>query len=165
MDAGADDRAASGERSQRDGDELAHGGEDDRRIELLRRRAPPDHQAITPRSRTAGTVITPIHFWYQAGPKKAARGQIMSMTDTTTKTETKSETKTTKKPKRSELMDINTASADQLKTLPGITDAEAVKIVQNRPYKEPEDLVSKKILSESVFSKIKDRVTAGHAKS
>jgi DNA uptake protein ComE-like DNA-binding protein len=49
--------------------------------------------------------------------------------------------------------------------LPGITDAEAAKIVQGRPYKEPGDLVAKKILPESAFSKIKDRVTAGHSKS
>ncbi len=62
-------------------------------------------------------------------------------------------------------VDINNASATDLKALPGITDAEAAKIVQGRPYKEPSDLVSKHILPESEFSKIKDRVTAGHAKS
>jgi len=63
------------------------------------------------------------------------------------------------------MVDINNASAADLKVLPGITDAEAAKIMQGRPYKEPNDLVSKKILPEGVFSKIKDRVTAGHAKS
>lgn len=63
------------------------------------------------------------------------------------------------------MVDINTANATDLKALPGITDAEAAKIVQGRPYKEPSDLVSKKILPENVFSKIKDRVMAGHAKS
>ena len=63
------------------------------------------------------------------------------------------------------MVDINNASATDLKALPGITDADAAKIVQGRPYKEPSDLVSKKILPESAFSKIKDRVTAGHAKS
>jgi DNA uptake protein ComE-like DNA-binding protein len=63
------------------------------------------------------------------------------------------------------VVDINSATAADLKTLPGITEAEAAKIVQGRPYKEPSDLVSKKILPESEFGKIKDRVTAGHAKS
>jgi DNA uptake protein ComE-like DNA-binding protein len=62
-------------------------------------------------------------------------------------------------------VDINTASATDLKALPGMTDADAAKIVQGRPYKEPSDLVTKKVLPESAFSKIKDRVTAGHAKS
>jgi len=63
------------------------------------------------------------------------------------------------------MVDINNASAADLKALPGVTDAEAAKIVQGRPYKETSDLVSKKILPESTFSKIKDRVTAGHTKS
>jgi competence protein ComEA len=63
------------------------------------------------------------------------------------------------------VVDINSASAAELKSLPGVTDAEAAKIVQGRPYKQPSDLVAKKILPESEFSKIKDRLTAGHAKS
>lgn len=63
------------------------------------------------------------------------------------------------------MVDINSASTAELKMLPGITDTEAAKIVQGRPYKEPSDLVSKKILPEGVFSKMKDRITVGHAKS
>lgn len=63
------------------------------------------------------------------------------------------------------MVDINHASATDLKALPGITDADAAKIVQGRPYKAPSDLVAKKILPESAFGKIKDRVTAGPAKS
>src|ERR1700741_3474522 len=58
-------------------------------------------------------------------------------------------------------VDLNSASATDLKALPGMTDADAVKIVQGRPYKDPSDLVSKKILSDTEFAKIKDRVTAG----
>jgi DNA uptake protein ComE-like DNA-binding protein len=63
------------------------------------------------------------------------------------------------------MVDINTASASDLKALPGMTDAETAKIVQGRPYKDPSDLVAKKILSDAEFAKIKDRVTAGHPKS
>lgn len=62
-------------------------------------------------------------------------------------------------------VDINSASAGDLKALPGMTDATAAKIVQGRPYKDPTDLVSKKILPESEFAKIKDRLVAGHTKS
>ena len=62
-------------------------------------------------------------------------------------------------------VDLNTATATDLKALPGMTDADAAKIVQGRPYKDPADLVSKKILSDAEFAKIKDRVTASHAKS
>jgi len=63
------------------------------------------------------------------------------------------------------MVDINSASATDLKGLPGLSDADAVKIVQGRPYKDPMDLVSKKILSDAEFAKIKDRLVAGHPKS
>ena len=62
-------------------------------------------------------------------------------------------------------VDINSATASDLKALPGMTDADAAKIVQGRPYKDPSDLVTKKILPEAEFAKIKDHVTAGHPKS
>jgi DNA uptake protein ComE-like DNA-binding protein len=52
-----------------------------------------------------------------------------------------------------------------LKALPGVSDADAAKIVQGRPYKDPQDLVSKKIMSDAEFAKIKDRLTIGHPKS
>jgi competence protein ComEA len=66
---------------------------------------------------------------------------------------------------KSAAVDINNASAADLKALPGMTDAEAAKIVQGRPYKDPSDLVSKKIMSDSEFAKVKDRLVAGHTKS
>ena len=62
-------------------------------------------------------------------------------------------------------VDINSASPADLKALPGMTDADAAKIVQGRPYKDPADLVSKKVLSDTEFGKIKDRLVAGHSKS
>jgi competence protein ComEA len=63
------------------------------------------------------------------------------------------------------MVDINNASATDLKTLPGVTDAEAGKIVQGRPYKDPSDLTTKKILTDAEFAKIKDHVVAGPARS
>lgn len=62
-------------------------------------------------------------------------------------------------------VDINSASAADLKALPGITDSEAGKIVQGRPYKDPSDLTAKKILSDAEYAKIKDRLVAGPTKS
>ena len=58
------------------------------------------------------------------------------------------------------LANINTSSAaDMAKTLPGIGDKTAPKIVQGRPYATPQDLVTKKVLTDGQFSKIKDLVT------
>ena len=62
-------------------------------------------------------------------------------------------------------VDINTASASELKALPGMTDADAAKLIQARPYRDVGDLVTKKVLPEAEFAKIKDRITAGHPKS
>ena len=54
------------------------------------------------------------------------------------------------------LANINTSSAaDMAKTLPGIGEVRAKEIVAGRPYASPQDLVTKKILTEGVFDKMK----------
>jgi len=58
------------------------------------------------------------------------------------------------------LIDINSASANDLKVLPGIGDARAAAIVSGRPYKGKDDLVSKKIIPQNVYNNIKDRIVA-----
>ncbi len=59
-----------------------------------------------------------------------------------------------------EPLDLNAASEADLKTIPGIGDAYAKKIVQNRPYKRKDELVQKKVLPKATYDKIKDHVIA-----
>ena len=57
-------------------------------------------------------------------------------------------------------MDINSASAKQLATLDGIGEARSAAIVKGRPYSGKDDLVNKKILTQDVYDKIKDKIIA-----
>lgn len=64
-----------------------------------------------------------------------------------------------------DLVDVNTATAAQLKALPGVTDSDSTKIIQSRPYSDKSQLLSKKVVSEATYDKIKDHIVARQPKS
>jgi competence protein ComEA len=90
--------------------------------------------------------------------RKADTTQVdKTKTEKTTKTTTETASKT-------DLIDINTASEDQLKTLPGIGDAYAKAIVDHRPYNAKNELVKQKVLPKATYSKISGKIIAKQSK-
>lgn len=65
----------------------------------------------------------------------------------------------------SKKIDLNSATKDELATLPGVGDATAQKIIDGRPYRAKNELVSKNVVSQSEYDQIKDQVIAHHAKT
>lgn len=60
---------------------------------------------------------------------------------------------------RDKAIDLNAATRDQLVNLPGMTAAQAGRVIAGRPYNAPSDLVTRHIVSKVEYDKIADRVT------
>ena len=61
---------------------------------------------------------------------------------------------------RDKPLNLNTATKDDLLRLPGITSAEADRIIAERPYRDPEELLNRRLLPKSKYDRIADLVKA-----
>jgi competence protein ComEA len=61
---------------------------------------------------------------------------------------------------KSDLLDINSASAAELDALPGIGKAYSAAIIKGRPYKGKDELVQKNIVPQKTYDGIKDKIIA-----
>jgi competence protein ComEA len=111
-----------------------------------------------------GGVLMGASFAQSTNPPantKAAntKAQQTSSSAKTTQAPAPSGKSATKAP-ASKLIDINSATMEQLKTLPGINDGLAQKIVEGRPYRVKTDLVRKNTIPQAAYNKIAGLVIA-----
>lgn len=118
-----------------------------------------------PMSLLALTIAGPVLAQPATTATPSTSSPSSTMTPAAPTTPKASDTRSTTAVPKAEMVDINSATAAELKMLPGVSDSDATKIIEGRPYADKSQLVSKKAVSESTYAKIKDHVVAKQSKS
>ncbi len=112
------------------------------------------------RHRVKGRVLIGLALMAWAGLSCAASAASASASAPAPAGQASAASKKAPPAKPVKLVDINSASRAQLKTLPGIGDAEADRIIAGRPYLSKADLASKNVIPTGVYLSLKNQVIA-----
>ncbi len=120
---------------------------------------------ITRKLQSIAVILTAIIVLSSGLMQATAKDQNASTTgnQSTSKVETGTKSDAVKTTK-ADLIDINSATKDQLKTIAGIGDSYADAIIKGRPYKAKNQLTSKKILPAATYKEISSKIIAKQPK-
>lgn len=121
-------------------------------------------RSILPSASIAVALLLGVSLSFAAENKAGAVTETKAIGNTKVK-EQSAKAKAGKAGTKVKLVDVNSAGKAELKTLPGVDDATADKIIAGRPYLSKADLLTQKVVSSGIYAQIRARVIAKQNKA